>query len=191
MAKTALDRHATVPPSHESGTRLRSPVRRVLAHPHPILSMRSIEVDPTDPAVVDLACVLVSMMRGSPACVGLAAPQIGEPVRVFCMDVTEHKKARSCAGLVVMVNPRVVAVSNSVVMREGCMSVPDWTGNVARAREVTVVGHEPRTGRVVRVDADAMEARCLQHEIDHLDGLVFVDRAIDPSTDLFPRKSYA
>jgi peptide deformylase len=78
-----------------------------------------------------------------------------------------------------------------VVMREGCMSVPHFTGNVARAAEVVVEGYEPGTGRYLRITADAMEARCLQHEIDHLDGYVFVDRVSDRQKDLFPRKSYA
>ena len=71
------------------------------------------------------------------------------------------------------------------------MSVPHLTGNVARAAEVTVEGVEPGTGRLVRVSADAIEARCLQHEIDHLDGYVFVDRVFNPATDLFARKTYA
>jgi peptide deformylase len=82
-------------------------------------------------------------------------------------------------------------VSTAVVMREGCMSVPHLTGNVLRASEVTIEGHEPGTGRLVRFTADAIEARCLQHELDHLDGLVFVDRVRDPGTDLFARKHYA
>jgi peptide deformylase len=174
-----------------SGTYLRVPIRRVLTTPHETLAARAAVVDPLNPAVVELARALVATMRVSPACVGLAATQVGEPVRVFCMDVTGHKKARSCAGLVVLANPRVVARSREVVMREGCMSVPHATGNVARAAEVVVEGVEPGTGRVVRVAADGIEARCLQHEIDHLDGFLFLDRVRDPKRDLFERKTYA
>jgi peptide deformylase len=156
-----------------------------------VLSTPAVDVDPCAPSVVLLASILVATMRTSPACVGLAAPQIGEGVRVFCMDITGHKKARSSAGLIVMANPRVVRYGGNAIMREGCMSVPDLTGDVARAAEVTVEGVEPGTGRIVRVDADAMEARCLLHEIDHLDGLVFVDRVVDAETDLFQRRRYA
>jgi peptide deformylase len=105
--------------------------------------------------------------------------------------VTGHKKARTCAGLVVMANPIVVERAGNVVMREGCMSVPHLTGDVARAAEVIVEGLEVGTGRTLRVVADAMEARCLLHEIDHLDGLVFVERVIDASADLYSRKWYA
>jgi len=177
--------------AHSSGTYLRAPIRRVFTVPHPVLAVRTTDVYPLDPAIVALADALVTTMRASPACVGLAATQVGEPVRVFCMDVTGHKKARSCAGLVVMANARILARSEAVVMREGCMSVPHMTGNVARAAEVVVEGVEPGTGRILRIGADGMEARCLQHEIDHLDGLVFVDRVVDRQKDLFARKTYA
>ncbi len=174
----------------QSGT-YRTGIRSVLARPHPVLSLRAVEVDPCDPAIVALADALVATMRVSPACCGLAAPQVGESVRVFCMDLTGHKKARSCAGLVVMVNPRIVDVSGSVTMREGCMSVPNLTGNVTRPRELVVEGAAPGTGAIVRVFADEMEARCLLHEIDHLDGFVFVDRVENQRTDLFARKTFA
>jgi peptide deformylase len=164
-------------------------VRRVLARPDVRLGTIAAEVDPCHPYVVALADALVATMRVSPACVGLAATQIGEPARVFCMDVTGHKKARSCAGLVVVCNPVVVWRSRDVVQREGCMSVPDLTGDVARAAEVVVEGREPGTGALIRLQADGIEARCLQHEIDHLDGLVFVDRVSDPKR-LFARRTY-
>jgi peptide deformylase len=191
MSITKPLRHEGAPRAHESGTYARVDVPRVLSRPDPRLSARAPLVDPLDVRVVVVADLLIATMRASPACIGLAAPQIGEAAHVFCMDVSGHKKSKSCAGLVVLANARVVARSHDIVMREGCMSVPELTGNVARAAEVTVVGHEPGTGRVVRVDADAIEARCLQHEIDHLNGFVFVDRVIDRSRDLFARKTYA
>jgi peptide deformylase len=164
-------------------------VRRVLTRPDVRLGIPAVEIDPVHPYVVALADALVATMRVSPACVGLAATQIGEPARVFCMDVTGHKKARSCAGLVVVCNPVVVWRSRDVVQREGCMSVPNVTGAVARAAEVIVEGTEPGTGASIRIEADGIEARCLQHEIDHLEGLVFVDRVTDPKK-LFARKTY-
>jgi peptide deformylase len=163
----------------------------VLTRPDPRLAQRSREIDPRAPGVLQLAETLVATMRVSPACIGLAAPQIGEPVRIFCLDVSGHRKARSCAGLVIMVNPRIVARSGEIVMREGCMSVPALTGDVARAAEVIVEGFEPGSSRIVRVIADAMEARCFQHEIDHLDGFVFVDRVTDHDKRLFARKTFA
>jgi peptide deformylase len=175
--------------SHSSG-QYRVAGRPVLTRPDARLSMPAVEVDPLHPYIVALADSLVSTMIVSPACVGIAATQVGEPARLFCMDVTGHPKARSCAGRVVLCNPRIVWYSAEITMREGCMSVPNLTGNVWRPAEVTVEGMEPGTGAVVRIDADAMEARCLLHEIDHLDGFVFVDRVRDPVKDLFARKTF-
>src|SRR5205807_3180810 len=128
-----------------------------------------------DDEVRTLADDLVDTMRASPACVGLAAPQIGVNLRVCIVDVTGHRKARSCHGRVVLVNPEVVLVHGPVAGREGCMSVPDLTGDVARATTLIVRGTTLEgADRVLRVDA--FEARALQHEIDHLDGVLFLDR---------------
>jgi peptide deformylase len=162
----------------------------VLSRPDVRLGIPGVEIDPCHPYIVALADALVATMKVSPACVGLAATQIGEPARVFCMDVTGHKKTKSCAGLVVLCNPKIVWQSEEVAMREGCMSVPNLTGDVMRAAEVTVEGYEPGTDRVLRFDTNAMEARCVQHEVDHLDGFVFVDRVRDPARSLFARKTY-
>lgn len=189
VAPTHLDFQTTVPP--QSGTYPNTRLGTVLTRPHPLLEQRSVDVDPQHPTIIALAHILVATMRTSPACTGLAAPQIGRPVRLFCMDVSGHKKARSCAGLVVLANPMIVTQSGEIKMREGCMSVPHLTGNVVRAAEVVVEGAIPGSGKIVRVSANAMEARCIQHEIDHLDGFVFVQRIADSSTDLFERKMYA
>ena len=163
-------------------------VRPVLHYPAAVLKATAAAIDP-GPDAVALCADLVDTMRASPACVGLAAPQIGVSARAFCMDVSGHPKARSCAGLVVLLNPVVMAYDGSAVTREGCMSLPDFTGNVRRATEVTVRGTD-LDGSEREVTADAFEARALQHEIDHLDGLLFLDRVSSLTADLFPRKRY-
>ena len=123
---------------------------------------RRVDVDPCHPHAVALADALVATMRASPACVGLAATQVGEPARLFCMDVTGHRRARSCAGLVVLCNPTIVWRSNDVISREGCMSVPHLTGNVARVgrgdRRRTRAGHRPCRSRERRRDRGALPA---------------------------------
>jgi peptide deformylase len=96
--------------------------------------------------------------------------------QAFCVDVTEHPKARSKHGLIVLVNAVVMDASRNEKAREGCMSVPDLTGDVKRASRVTVRGQLPGTGETVEISADAFEARALQHEIDHCTGLLFLDR---------------
>jgi peptide deformylase len=188
-----LSSHATLTvstPKSESGVHRRLLVRPVVEHPNPVLARPCDEVDPCHPRTVALANLLIATMRVSPACVGLAAPQIGESARVFVMNVTGHKKAKSCAGLVTLVNPSIVMRAGNAVMREGCTSVPHLTGDVARASEVVVEGYEPGTGRHILFTTDAIEARCVQHEIDHLDGTLFVDRVLDPVAELFARKRY-
>ena len=159
----------------------------VVRLPEPVLKRRAREVGAVTDEVRRLCTDLVETMRASPACVGLAAPQVGVSLRVFCVDVTGHKKARSCHGTVVLIDPEVVTAGPSVPGREGCMSVPDLTGEVARPTELTVRGLTPQgTERVLHVDA--FEARAFQHELDHLDGLLFLDRV--SSGRLFPRKVY-
>ena len=197
MNRPMLDARPHLSPDMEalrpapSGTFRRAPTRRVLTRPDPRLAQPSREVDPRDPAVVALAKVLVATMSASPGCLGLAAPQLGEMLRVVCVDVTDHAEARSCAGLVVLANPRVVARAGNVVMVEDCASVPHLTGPVARAAAVTVEGVVPGTTQLVRVKADGIEARRLLHEIDHLDGHVFADWMLEASGNLGSRTWYA
>jgi peptide deformylase len=165
-------------------------IREAVRLPAAVLKQRAAEVDPTDPDVVALADDLVETMYASPGCVGLAANQVGVSRRVFCLDVTGHKKARSCHGLLVLANPVLVLSGAPELAREGCLSVPDLTGNVVRAGHVVVQGYEPGSGRLRTVEADAIEARGLLHEIDHLDGLVFLDRVASAKHDVFARKRY-
>lgn len=164
-------------------------VRDVVRAPSGVLSARGADVDPTDPEVVQLAADLVATMRVSPGCVGLAANQVGVGVRVFCVDVTEHPKARTKHGTFVLCNAEVVESSRNEKAREGCMSVPDLTGDVKRASRLTVRGWLPGTGEEVVLATDAFEARALQHEIDHTDGFLFLDRVAGAHA-IYPRQTY-
>ena len=163
-------------------------VRPVVRLPDPVLTTPSAAVGRIDDAARRLAADLFDTMRASPACVGLAAPQIGVGLRAFVLDVTGHPKAVSCHGVVVMFDPVVLDAGEPVTAREGCMSVPDLTGDVARAGRMTVEGTGLDGERFV-VEADAFEARAFQHEIDHLDGLVFLDRVSGPGA-VHRRKRY-
>jgi peptide deformylase len=108
---------------------------------------------------------------------------------VFSVDVTSHPKARTSHGAFVLVNPVLVEASRNERGREGCMSVPDLTGDVKRATRVAVRGTLPGSGEQVLVETDAFEARALQHELDHLDGLVFLDRVAGAHA-VFARRVY-
>ncbi|MEH1016473.1 peptide deformylase [Micromonospora sp. CPCC 206060] len=164
-------------------------VRQVVSAPDPVLSRPGVEVDPRDPEIVQLAADLVATMRVSPGCVGLAAPQVGVGVQVFSVDVTEHPKAVTVHGTFVLCNARVVEATRWRPGREGCMSVPDLTGDVKRASRLVVEGALPGTGEPVRLVTDGFEARALQHEIDHCAGLLFLDRVAGAHA-IYQRKVY-
>lgn len=151
-------------------------VRPVLQAPDPVLGRVGDLLDPTDPATLTLCADLVATMRVSPGCVGLAAPQVGVSAQAFCVDVSAHPKARTSHGLIVLVNAVLADSSRNEKAREGCMSVPDLTGDVKRASRVRVTGQLPGSGTTVEILTDAFEARALQHEIDHCQGQLFIDR---------------
>jgi peptide deformylase len=164
-------------------------VRQVVCAPDPVLSELGPPLDPADPAVAQLCADLVTTMRVSPGCVGLAAPQLGVPGQVFCVDVSTHPKTRTSHGLLILVNAEVVESSRYEKGREGCMSVPDLTGDVKRATRIIVAGQLPVTGERVLITTDAYEARALQHELDHCAGLLFLDR-VTGAHAIFNRKVY-
>jgi len=160
----------------------------VFTLPQSVLTTPSRPVGTIDDEARRLAVDLIDTMRASPGCVGLAAPQIGVGLRAFVVDVTGHRKARSCHGTFVLFGPELVESSVPETAREGCMSVPDLTGDVSRATRVTVSGLNEEGHRRI-LEVDAFEARAVLHELDHLDGLVFLDRTSGPH-HVFPRKVY-
>lgn len=164
-------------------------VLEVVTAPATVLSSDGGTVDPTDADVVQLAADLVATMRVSPGCVGLAAPQVGVGVKVFCVDVSQHPKTRTHHGTYVLCNAEVVESSRNEKAREGCMSVPDLTGDVKRASRILVRGQLPGTGEWVEIRTDAFEARCLQHEMDHCNGFLFLDRVAGAHA-IYQRQTY-
>ncbi|TVP74706.1 MAG: peptide deformylase [Nitriliruptor sp.] len=137
-----------------------------------------------------LATDLVDTMYDSPGCVGLAAPQLGVASRAFALDVSVMRKPPpGNHGLVVLFDPELVLATGSDLKREGCMSVPELTCDVRRATDVVVRGTTPE-GETRVVEATGFEARAFQHELDHLDGLLILDR-VAARADVFPRKRRA
>ena len=161
----------------------------VLRAPHPVLDVHAELVDPADPKVVQLAASLVATMRISPGCVGLAAPQVGVGQYVFCVDVSAHPKTRIHHGTFVLCNAEIVDATHPEKGREGCLSVPDLTGEVRRAARLTVAGTLPGSDDRVRIETDAFEARAVQHEMDHCAGLLFLDRVAGAHA-VYPRRTY-
>jgi peptide deformylase len=162
-------------------------VRPVNRLPDRVLKVRAVELGTGHDS--ELVADLLDTMRVSPACVGLAAPQIGVSKRAIAVDVTGHPKTTVCHGLVVMLDPEIVESSGREVGREGCMSVPDLTANVARATRIVVRGRSPE-GEALVIATEGFEARAFQHEIDHLDGMLILDRVASLATDVFRRRTY-
>lgn len=127
--------------------------------------------------------------RAGPAAVGIAAPQVGRFQRVVILDVSNTRKPVPNHGHLVLVNPEITHWEGFELGREGCLSVPDYTGNVIRAERVCLSAQDPY-GQVREYRMEGFEARAVQHEVDHLDGILFVDRLVSRRTDLFRRKSY-
>ncbi|QOX77750.1 peptide deformylase [Trichlorobacter lovleyi] len=166
-------------------------VQPILKYPHPLLKKMAHHVDALDAAVHTLVQDLLDTMQAGPGSVGVAAPQIGVGLRVCVVDVSNSRHGKdNNHGLLCMVNPEIISRSGLAVMREGCMSVPDYTGDVERATEITVRFLDSRSGQQREVAASGFEAVAIQHEMDHLDGLLFLDRIISVSTGLFRRKQY-
>ena len=164
-------------------------IRPVRVYPDPVLKQVAQSVEVVDDDARALAEDLVDTMRSHERCVGLAANQIGVLRRCVVVDVSGHPRARSCNGLIVLFDPVVTKLEGAEVAREGCLSLPDLTANVRRATQIEVSGMASDGNRRV-VQADAFEARALLHEIDHLDGILFLDRVASLETDVFRRRSY-
>jgi len=157
------------------------PSREVLLYPDPALKQVCAPAQAGEAERV--AADLLDTMCSFGHCVGIAAPQIGELTRLVVVDVSEHPKAETDNGLLVLVNPRIAEASGSEVAREGCLSLPDLTANVRRATYIRV---DHAAGSF---ESEGFEARCVQHEIDHLDGILFLDRVESLVADIFRRKS--
>ncbi|MCU7851115.1 MAG: peptide deformylase [Candidatus Thiodiazotropha sp. (ex Monitilora ramsayi)] len=124
-----------------------------------------------------------------PAAVGIAATQVGRLQRIVIIDCSNTRKPVPNHGRLVLVNPEITEWDGFELGREGCLSVPDYTGNVIRAEKIKVKAMDP-AGLASEYEMEGFEARALQHEVDHLDGILFVDRLVSRRTDLFQRKVY-
>jgi len=164
-------------------------VKDILLYPDPRLKTICDPIESLDEETDALLQDLIDTMIAAGHSVGVAAPQIGVLRRAVVVDVSKSKLGRdNNHGLLVMVNPEILEREGDETMREGCMSVPDYTGNVTRAQKILVQfldrqGHD----RVIR--ADGFEAVAIQHELDHLDGLLFLDRVSNLKTEVFRRKN--
>jgi peptide deformylase len=146
----------------------------ILEAPHPMLKVKAEPADPADASLRALVRDMLETMYVAPG-IGLAAPQVGVLKRLFVVDVADKKKGEVPAPTVLL-NPEIAWRSEEEVsLEEGCLSVPGHFAEVLRPREVRML-YQDLEGELREIDADGLLARCLQHELDHLDGVLFIDR---------------
>mgnify|MGYP001589453367 CR=1 FL=1 len=144
---------------------------KILRFPHPLLRKKAKAVKKVTPEIIRLIDNMIETMHAAPG-VGLAAPQVGESIRLFVADIGE--------GPIVVINPKFIKRSGKQTLLEGCLCLPGIEAPVERAAHVKLKGLN-RQGKPFELTAAGLLATVLQHETDHLDGLVFIDRVADPS----------
>ncbi|MGC9335583.1 MAG: peptide deformylase [Anaerolineae bacterium] len=156
----------------------------ILTVDHPeqlrVLRSRSKRVPQVTPKLAAFSQQMLETMREANG-VGLAAPQVGVLLRFFVAELPEDEETGDPAETYVLFNPEIIKGSGEQVGYEGCLSIPGYIGEVARQDRVIVQGLDER-GRQVRLKVEGYLARVFQHEIDHLDGILFTDKLTDPST---------
>ncbi len=145
-----------------------------------VLRSKAKKVQRVTPKLVALARQMLETMRAANG-IGLAAPQVGILQRLFVAELPEDEERNLPRETYILFNPEIVKNFGEQVGYEGCLSIPGYVGQVARAEKVTIKGLDER-GRPVRYKAEGYLARVFQHEIDHLDGILYTDRLTDPTT---------
>jgi peptide deformylase len=163
-------------------------IKPVLVYPNPALKRISEPATELSPELAETLSDLRDTMNASGHSVGIAAPQIGVLKRVVVINASLGRKPCENHGELVLINPEITDYEGLIRTREGCMSVPEFTGDVNRAEKITVAyldkSLSPKT-----LSATGFEAIILQHEIDHLDGILFIDRVISRKRDLYRRNN--
>ncbi len=161
-------------------------IREIKKFPDPILRKKTAVIGAIDEDLCRLIDDMVETMHAAPG-VGLAANQVGVPLQVAVIDIGDHEDAGKKRPLVVLINPEVVSLEGTVVAEEGCLSVPDFTEQVKRAARIKVRAKD-RAGKTFELEADGLMAKALQHEIDHLNGILFIDRLSPIKKSIFRRR---
>jgi peptide deformylase len=156
----------------------------IVKDPDPVLRKKAIKIRKADDGLRKLADDMFETMLDAPG-VGLAAPQIGKSIRLIVVHVPEDEEDGTKETSLKLINPEIIKSNGSQLGPEGCLSIPGWAGDVERAEIITVKAID-MDNRPVRIKAHGYLARVLQHEIDHLDGILFPDRIPDKKNDMWP-----
>lgn len=161
----------------------------ILLYPDARLKGLSTDVESIDDDIIQFIQQLENTRQAGPGAVGIAAPQVAMQKRIVIVDVSNMRKPCDNHGHMIMINPEIIKWEGMVKGREGCLSVPDFTGNVIRAESI-VCRYTDDKNVQHEIESSGFEARAIQHEMDHLDGVLFLDRLVSRRTDLFKRKNF-
>ena len=158
-------------------------ILHICTYPEEILRQRAEPITEIDEEVLKLVDHMAETMYSAPG-IGLAATQVGVAKQVLVADLAPRRPE---SELIVLINPEIVAAEGEVIFEEGCLSVPDYQAEVKRNESITVRGLNLK-GEEVEIEAEGLLAIVLQHEIDHLNGVLFIDRLSKLKRDLYKRK---
>ena len=161
-------------------------LREIRKFPDPVLRRKTDRVTNINGTIERLIDDMVETMHAAPG-VGLAANQVGVSLQVAVIDLSTREEKEKRHPLLVIINPEILSMQGSVVEEEGCLSIPDYAEKVKRAAKVKVRAQD-RTGNVFELEAEGLLAKALQHEIDHLNGLLFIDRLSPLKKSIFKRR---
>ena len=163
-----------------------SSILKIRTFPDPILRKVCAPVEKIDAKLVAFIRALMKTMEAQSGGIGIAAPQVGVLKQVAIVDVTPKNPS---AQRLVLINPVILERFDEKIIREGCMSLPHYTANIARANRVTIAWRD-LSWKLQQNTFSGIEAVCLQHEVDHLNGMLFLDRVSCLNSDVFRRKRY-
>jgi peptide deformylase len=161
-------------------------LREIRTYPDPVLRNKTSRVERIDSSVDRLIKDMVETMHAAPG-VGLAANQVGVPLQLAVIDLSSREEQEQRHPLLVIINPEILSREGSVLEEEGCLSVPDYSEKIKRAARVKVRAQD-RAGKQFELEAEGLMAKALQHEIDHLNGVLFVDKLSPLKKGLFKRR---
>ena len=161
-------------------------IRDIRIYPDPVLRNKTARVEKIDGSLDRLIEDMVATMHAAPG-VGLAANQVGVAIQLAVIDLSSRENEDQRHPLLVIINPEILSMEGSITEEEGCLSIPDYAEKVKRAARVKVRAQD-RTGKFFEIEAEGLLAKALQHEIDHLNGLLFVDRLSPLKKNVFKRR---
>jgi peptide deformylase len=161
-------------------------IQEIRKYPDPVLRKKTSRVAQIDDSIHRLIEDMVETMHAAPG-VGLAANQVGVPLQIAVIDLSTREERTDNHPLLVVINPEILFMEGAVVEEEGCLSIPEYAENVRRAARVKVRAQD-RAGKSFEIEAEGLLAKALQHEIDHLNGLLYIDRLSPLKKGFFKRR---